>query len=239
MNFEDFKKELVEKLLKINIQVQNEQIEQLYNYMNLLIEWNEKINLTAITEPSEIILKHFVDSLTISKYINKNEKIADIGTGAGFPGIPLKILNPDNDIVLIDSLNKRINFLNEVIKELGLEKIETIHGRAEELGQNIKYREKYDIAASRAVANLSTLSEYLLPFIKKSGYCICMKSANIEEEINNAKSAINILGGSIEKVEKFNLPGSEIGRSIIKINKDKNTPKKYPRKAGMPSKNPL
>ena len=134
MNFEDFKKELVEKLLKINIQIQNEQIEQLYNYMNLLIEWNEKINLTAITEPNEIILKHFVDSLTISKYINKNEKIADIGTGAGFPGIPLKILNPDNEIILIDSLNKRINFLNEVIKSNNLNKIQAIHARAEEIG---------------------------------------------------------------------------------------------------------
>ena len=145
MNFEDFKKELVEKLLKINIQIQNEQIEQLYNYMNLLIEWNEKINLTAITEPNEIILKHFVDSLTISKYINKNEKIADIGTGAGFPGIPLKILNPDNEIVLIDSLNKRINFLNEVIKSNNLNKIQAIHARAEEIGHNNNYRGQFDV----------------------------------------------------------------------------------------------
>lgn len=239
MEEKEFKEEFEKYLSKIEVMLNEKQYNQFYKYMNLLIEWNEKINLTAIIEPKEIILKHFVDSLTIAKYIKQNQKMIDVGTGAGFPGIPLKIYCEELNVTLADSLNKRIVFLNEVIKELGLEKIETIHGRAEELGQNIKYREKYDIAASRAVANLSTLSEYLLPFIKKSGYCICMKSANIEEEINNAKSAINILGGSIEKVEKFNLPESEIGRSIIKINKDKNTPKKYPRKAGTPAKEPL
>ena len=217
MNFEDFKKELVEKLLKINIQIQNEQIEQLYNYMNLLIEWNEKINLTAITEPNEIILKHFVDSLTISKYINKNEKIADIGTGAGFPGIPLKILNPDNEIILIDSLNKRINFLNEVIKSNNLNKIQAIHARAEEIGHNNNYRGQFDVVTSRAVAKLNVLLEYMLPLVKAGGKCICLKGPNTEQEIDEAKNALNILGGKIIRIEEITLPDSDNKRTIIEI----------------------
>ena len=225
MNFEDFKKELVEKLLKINIQVQNEQIEQLYNYMNLLIEWNEKINLTAITEPSEIILKHFVDSLTISKYINKNEKIADIGTGAGFPGIPLKILNPDNDIVLIDSLNKRINFLNEVIKSNNLNRIQAIHARAEEIGHNNNYRGQFDVVTSRAVAKLNVLLEYMLPLVKAGGKCICLKGPNTEQEIDEAKNALDILGGKIIKIEEITLPDSDNKRTIIEILSVKHSPK--------------
>ena len=239
MNFEDFKKELVEKLLKINIQIQNEQIEQLYNYMNLLIEWNEKINLTAITEPNEIILKHFVDSLTISKYINKNEKIADIGTGAGFPGIPLKILNPDNDIVLIDSLNKRINFLNEVIKSNNLNKIQAIHARAEEIGHNNNYRGQFDVVTSRAVAKLNVLLEYMLPLVKIGGKCICLKGPNIEQEIDEAKNALDILGGKITKIEEITLPDSDNKRTIIEILSVKHSPNKYPRKAGTPTNSPL
>ena len=239
MKEKEFREEFEKYLSKIGVMLTEKQYDQFYKYMNLLIEWNKKINLTAIIEPREIILKHFVDSLTIAKYVKESQKIIDVGTGAGFPGIPLKIYSEELNVTLADSLNKRIVFLNEIIKELGLKKIETIHGRAEELGQNIKYREKYDIATSRAVANLSTLSEYLIPLIKKSGYCICMKSANIEDEIKDAKSAINILGGRIEKVEKFNLPGSEMGRSIIKIKKEKATLKKYPRKAGTPAKEPL
>lgn len=239
MNFEDFKKELVEKLLKINIQIQNEQIEQLYNYMNLLIEWNEKINLTAITEPNEIILKHFVDSLTISKYINKNEKIADIGTGAGFPGIPLKILNPDNEIILIDSLNKRINFLNEVIKSNNLNKIQAIHARAEEIGHNNNYRGQFDVVTSRAVAKLNVLLEYMLPLVKAGGKCICLKGPNTEQEIDEAKNALDILGGKIIKIEEITLPDSDNKRTIIEILSVKHSPNKYPRNAGTPTNSPL
>ena len=207
--------------------------------MVLLIEWNEKINLTAITEPQEIILKHFVDSLTIAKYIEEGNTIIDMGTGAGFPGIPLKIYRNDVKVVLADSLNKRIKFLNEVIEKLQLKNIETIHCRAEELGKNKEYREKFDYATSRAVANLSTLSEYLLPFVKLNGSGIFMKTMEIDEELENAKKAIKILGGRIEKVDKFEIPESDLGRSIIIVKKEKQTPSKYPRKPGTPAKEPL
>ena len=207
--------------------------------MNLLIEWNKKINLTAITEPNEIILKHFVDSLTISKYISDGTRVVDVGTGAGFPGIPLKIYRQDIEITLLDSLQKRINFLDEVIKELNLEKIEIIHSRVEDFGKDKRYREKFDIATSRAVANLATLSEYLLPLVKVGGKVISMKGSLIEEELENSKNAIKILGGKIEKVDEFNLPNSDISRNIVLIDKIKETPNKYPRKAGEPSKKPL
>ena len=205
----------------------------------ILIEWNEKINLTAITEPNEIIKKHFIDSLTILPYINENNKVIDIGTGAGFPGIPIKIANSNSEITLLDSLNKRLIFIEEVIKVLELKNIGTIHGRAEDFGKDKKYREQYDIATSRAVAPLNVLSEYLLPFVKVGGCCLCMKGSNIEEEISQSKKSIEILGGKIEKVDKFYLPESDIIRNIIIIKKLKNTPNQYPRKAGVPSKNPI
>lgn len=224
---------------KIGIILNKEQKENFFQYMNLLIKWNEKINLTAITNPEEIILKHFIDSITISKYINSNSYIADIGTGAGFPGIPLKIIRDDINIVLVDSLNKRINFLNEVINNLNLKNIITVHSRAEDLGQNKIYREKFDIVTSRAVANLATLSEYLLPLVKIKGNCICMKGPSIKEEIKNSKNAINILGGTISDINEFKLPNSDIERTVIIINKTNNTSSKYPRKAGLPSKEPL
>ena len=206
--------------------------------MNLLLEWNEKINLTAIIDPKEIILKHFVDSLTIAKYIKDDEKMIDVGTGAGFPGIPLSIVKENIDIVLLDSLNKRINFLEEVKENLKLENITTIHGRAEEFGKNKKERETYDIATSRAVAPLNILLEYLLPLVKVGGKAICMKGSNIEE-IENAKNALEILGGQIEKIEEITLPNSDIKRNIIIVKKVKNTPSKYPRKPGTPSKEPI
>lgn len=239
MELEEFTKIFNNYLEKLNLTLTEEQIEKFYNYMNLLIEWNKKINLTAIIEPKDIILKHFIDSLTIEKYIKKGETIIDVGTGAGFPGIPLKIAREDLKITLADSLNKRINFLNEVINKIDLKNIETIHTRAEELGKNKKYREKFDIATSRAVANMSTLSEYLIPFVKVKGRCICMKSSDIDTELENAKKAINILGCKIESKDKFNLPNSDLGRSVIILRKVKNTPSKFPRKAGTPAKEPI
>lgn len=231
----DFK----QKLEEYNIEINDEQIEKFDLYMKLLLEWNEKINLTAITEKDDIILKHFVDSLTILKYVDKRDKIIDIGTGAGFPGIPIKIMNEKANITLLDSLNKRINFLNIVINELKLDNIVAIHGRAEELARNKAHREKYDVAVSRAVANLSTLTEYMLPFVKVGGKCICMKGANVKEEIDKAKNAIKKLGGQIEIVDNFYLSENDNERNIVIIKKIKETEHKYPRKAGIPSKEPL
>lgn len=239
MEKEEFYKKMREKAKEIHIDLSVEQMDKFNRYMDLLIEWNQKINLTAITEPEEIILKHFIDSLTILKYLKRNEKIVDMGTGAGFPGIPLSIVCNENKITLVDSLNKRLVFLQEVIKQLDLKNVETIHARAEDFGQNKTYREQFDIATSRAVANLATLSEYLLPLVKIGGKCICMKASDIEQEVQDAKKAIDVLGGTIHQIEKFTLPQSDIGRAIIMINKTKITPGKYPRKAGMPSKEPI
>ena len=239
MELEKFSGIFADYLKEINIVLNEEQVEQFYKYMNLLIEWNEKINLTAITKPEEIILKHFVDSLTIAKCIKKEETLVDMGTGAGFPGIPLKIYKKDLKVTLVDSLNKRLIFLQEVVKELNLKNIEIVHARAEEFGQNKNCREKFDIATSRAVANLATLSEYLVPLVKIDGKIISMKASNAKEEINDAKKAIEVLGGKIEKIEEFDLPESDIGRTIIIIDKNKCTPAKYPRKAGTPAKEPI
>ena len=234
-----FLEDLINKAQKIGIEISEEEANKFYNYMNILIQWNEKINLTAITAPDEVSLKHFIDSITINKYIENGNSIMDIGTGAGFPGIPLKIINKDKKFTLADSLNKRINFLNEVSKELCLENLECIHSRAEELATNLDYREKYDIVTSRAVARLATLLEYMLPFVKIGGKCICMKGANIEEELEEAKKAIDVLGGKVEIVDKMCLPESNMERNIIVINKVRTTPSKYPRKAGIPSKQPI
>ena len=234
-----FEEEISKKSKILGVRFSVEQIEQFYKYMNLLIEWNEKMNLTAITEPKEIILKHFIDSITILKYIDDNSKLVDVGTGAGFPGVPLSIMNPTLKITLVDSLNKRLIFLQEVVKELNLKNIEIVHARAEEFGQNKNYREKFDIATSRAVANLATLSEYLVPLVKIGGKIISMKASNAKEEINDAQKAIEVLGGKIEKIEEFDLPESDIGRTIIIIDKNKCTPAIYPRKAGTPAKEPI
>ena len=237
MEFEVFSKELKDKANQIDIILEEKQIENFYKYMNLLLEWNEKMNLTAITEPNEVILKHFIDSLTISNLIEKEQKVIDIGTGAGFPGIPLSIVNNEN-ITLLDSLNKRIIFLEEVINKLELKNIKAVHSRVEEFAKNKKEREMYDIATSRAVAPLNVLLEYLLPLVKVGGRCICMKGSNIEE-IDEAKNALKVLGGEIEKIEKITLPESDIIRNIIIVKKVKETPLKYPRKPGTPSKEPI
>ena len=234
-----FNEELLEKASVLGVRFSVEQMEQFYKYMNLLIEWNEKMNLTAIIEPSEIILKHFIDSITILKDIKDGSTVVDVGTGAGFPGIPLSIMNPTLKITLVDSLNKRLIFLQEVIKELNLKNVELIHARAEEFGRNKKYREKFDIATSRAVANLATLSEYLLPLVKINGQAISMKAGNASQEIEEAQKAIKTLGGHINRIDEFYLPQTDIARTIIIIDKIKETPNQYPRKAGTPSKEPI
>lgn len=238
MEINTFERLLTEYSNKIDIEISKKEIDLLYKYMNLLLDWNNKINLTAITKEEDIILKHFIDSISINEYLKEKNKIMDIGTGAGFPGIPLKIINPNMEFILVDSLNKRINFLEEVAKELCLEKIQLIHSRVEDLAKNMNYREKADVVVSRAVANLRVLVEYMLPFVKKEGICICMKGPNIEEEIEEGKKAIEILGGKIEKIENLLLPGN-LERNLIIIKKIKNTPEKYPRKAGIPAKQPL
>ncbi|MDR0925804.1 MAG: 16S rRNA (guanine(527)-N(7))-methyltransferase RsmG [Hungatella sp.] len=238
-----FEENLRKELNLLSIELEENQINQFYNYFELLVEWNKFMNLTAITEMDEVITKHFVDSLSLIKAVEeigtKDYRIIDVGTGAGFPGIPLKIAFPDLRITLMDSLNKRVNFLNEVINGLGLEKIEAIHGRAEDLGRDALHREQYDFCVSRAVANLSTLSEYCMPFVKMGGHFIPYKSGKIEEELAAAKHAIFLLGGSVEEVKTFLLPGTDAERSLVKIIKNNGISKKYPRKAGLPSKDPL
>lgn len=237
MEILEFNNSLIEKANCIGIEISQENAKQFYKYMKLLLEWNEKMNLTAITDPEEIILKHFVDSLTIMPYLSNANTILDVGTGAGFPGLPLKILEDNKEFTLLDSLNKRITFLKNVISELELKNVQAIHGRAEEyISQK---RESYDIVTSRAVAKLNVLIEYMLPFVKVGGRCICMKSFEIEGELKEAKKAIEILGGKIEKVDEITLPTTDIKRKIVIIKKIKNTPNKYPRKAGTPAKEPI
>lgn len=239
MDFNSFKEEMKINLKDLGLDLNDEQIKNFYDFMNLLIEKNKVMNLTGITEPKEVILKHFIDSLTILKYIDRNSCVIDVGTGAGFPGLPLKFAENTLKMTLLDSLNKRINFLNEVIDCTSLEDIITIHGRAEDFGKNTKYREKYDIATSRAVAPTNILLEYMMPFVKVGGKCICMKGSNCDEEIENAKNAIKILGGEIEKIEEFKLPNSDNNRTILIIKKVKKTQGQFPRNAGIPTKKPL
>lgn len=230
-------------MIKFGIELNKRQICQFLNYFELLIHWNSFMNLTAITEFDEVITKHFLDSVSLIKAVPdlslRSEKIIDVGTGAGFPGIPLKITFPDLKITLLDSLNKRVQFLNEVIKVLELSDITAIHGRAEDYAKPEKLRESFDICVSRAVANLSTLSEYCLPFVKNGGYFISYKSEKITEEFNNAKEAIRVLGGKYENQIEFILPDSDIYRNLFIIRKINNTPVKFPRKAGIPSKEPI
>ncbi len=228
-------------LEKLNIRLSEGQIQQFIKYYNILIETNKVMNLTAITAPKEVIEKHFIDSLSIVKAvdINKNINVIDIGTGAGFPGIPLKISYPQLRITLLDSLNKRIGFLNDVIKLLKLENIETIHGRSEEYGKNKKYREQYDLCVSRAVANLSILSEYCIPFVKIGGKFVAYKSGRCREEVNQAENAVDKLGGKVGKIVDFCIDNTDISRSLVVIDKVMATKTAYPRKAGIPSKEPL
>ena len=228
-------------LESLGIHLTDKQLNQFLIFYEKLIEKNKVVNLTAITEFSEVVEKHFLDSLSLIKVVNLQNplKILDLGTGAGFPGIPLKIAFPELEIVLMDSLNKRVLFLQEVISDLNLHKISALHGRAEEIARKIEYREQFDICVSRAVANLSSLSEYCIPFVRQGGRFISYKSGEIEEEVLQAKKAVHLLGGKILEVEKFQLPGTDIWRSFVCVEKLRKTPKTYPRKAGTPTKDPL
>lgn len=234
-NFDKF----IEEVNEISIDLTEKQLEQFRIYYDMLVEKNKVMNLTGITEWEEVLEKHFLDSISLIRAVDLKQTLTvmDMGTGAGFPGIPLKIAFPNLKVTLADSLNKRVLFLQEVIDALKLEDIEAIHGRAEDLARDIKYREKYDLSVSRAVANLSTLSEYCLPFVKIGGQFISYKSGEIEEEVSTSKSAVFLLGGKIKDIVKFEL--GESGRSFIIIDKVNGTPKTYPRKAGTPSKKPL
>ena len=228
-------------LKELGVTLSEKQIEQFLTYYEMLVEWNEMMNLTAITEYEEVMKKHFVDSLSLIKAfdVSQNKTVIDVGTGAGFPGLALKIAYPNLKVTLLDSLNKRIQFLDAVISKLGLTDVETIHGRAEDFAKPDKLREKFDLCVSRAVANLSTLSEYCLPFVKVGGQFISYKSEKITEEMEAAGKAISILGGKISGQVEFQLPDSDIYRNLFMINKVKETPKKFPRKAGLPSKEPI
>ncbi len=228
-------------LEKLNIHLNEKQMFQFMKYYEMLIETNKVMNLTAITEYDEVVDKHFIDSLSLIQAIDLNQplKVIDVGTGAGFPGIPLKIAFPQLKIVLLDSLNKRINFLNRVIETLELTDVETIHGRAEDFGRNPQYREQFDLCVSRAVANLSTLSEYCVPFIQVGGHFIPYKSGKVQEELETSRRAVTLLGGHIADCLSYSLADTDMERTLVIIEKINPTKKAYPRKAGKPSKEPL
>lgn len=238
-DFTSFRNDLKEFQIEIN----DGKLDQFSTYYELLTEWNSFMNLTAITKFDEVLKKHFVDSISLAKAFpdikDKEYTLIDVGTGAGFPGIPLKIVFPKMKVVLLDSLNKRVSFLNEVIDQLQLSDTEALHGRAEDYAKKKEYRESFDICVSRAVANLSILSEYCIPFVKPGGFFVSYKSEKITEEFENAVNAIKILGGQYDRQVEFNLPGSDIYRNLFMIKKTGITPNRYPRKAGLPSKEPL
>lgn len=232
---------LVDGARELGITLSEGQVEQLMLYKSLLQEWNEKMNLTAITDDIEVITKHFLDCMTINNAIDMSDEknVIDIGTGAGFPGLVVKIVFPQTKVTLVDALKKRLTFLEEVISQLGLVGIECVHSRAEDLGKKKEYREAFDICASRAVANLAVLSEYTLPFVKVGGYLIALKGQKLDEELEQGRKAITILGGELEAVVDASVPFTDLNHKIAKIKKVKQTATKYPRKAGEPTKSPL
>ncbi len=241
----DIEKSALDKLpdlaVQAGVELSKDQLELFGRFYVSLIETNKVMNLTSITEPDEVVLKHFADSLALARVhrLVPGEKVLDLGTGGGFPGIPLKIAYPETQFVLADSLNKRIRFLNQFIEQNGLKYIKGIHGRAEELARQADYREQFDVVVSRAVANLSTLCEYCLPFVKKGGLFISYKSGDVDKELHDSEYAVRILGGEGIEMDTFALPGSDIDRSLLVIHKTASTPKRYPRKAGTPSREPL
>ena len=237
MNIEQFQSALAER----GIVLSEEQLAQFNRYYELLVEWNEKMNLTAITEREDVYMKHFFDSITAGFYIDltKPLRLLDVGAGAGFPSIPLKIVFPDLNVTISDSLNQRITFLNHLASELGLENVQFVHGRAEEMGQKPEHREQYDLVTARAVARMSVLSELCLPFARTGGSFVAMKAASASDEMDTAKKAIQTLGGKTDDVFSFKLPIENSERTIIVVRKEKQTPKKYPRKAGTPNKTPI
>lgn len=236
--FKDF---LLDGARKMGIDITPKQIENFTIYYEELIKWNEKINLTAITEPKEVAIKHILDSLTAydEKYFKENTRLIDVGTGAGFPSVVLKIFREDINLTLLDALNKRIVFLKELLEKLGLQNVNFLHARSEEAGKNKEHREQYDLATARAVANLPVLNEYCLPFVKKGGYFVALKGRKYKEELDNSANSLKLLGGNIKEIKEITLPYEEDLRGILYIEKIKNTPKTYPRKAGMIKKNPL
>lgn len=239
--YEEITDGFIEKCRQLGIKLNDRQVQDFLTFYECLIEQNKVMNLTAITEFEEVLEKHFVDSLSIVEGVDMQavESTIDVGTGAGFPGLPLKIAFPHLKVVLLDSLNKRVNFLNQLISRLQYTGITAVHGRAEDLARNKEHREAYDLCVSRAVANLSSLSEYCLPFVRTGGRFVSYKSVEIEEELDNARSAVHILGGKLIEKKDFLLPGSDLPRSLVIIQKVRNTPSKYPRKAGLPTKEPL
>lgn len=244
---DNFKKLLLNECDKLGIILDEEKMKRLFLYYEMVTEKNKVMNLTAVTDESDFVIKHIVDSLAIVKagdkvlsFMNKpGVRVIDVGTGAGIPGIILKIAYPEINIVLFDSLKKRLKFLDEVIERLGLENAATLHGRAEDIGKSKEYRESFDIVLSRAVANMSTLSEYCLPLTRQGGFFIPYKSGEIEEELNKSTNAIKKLGGKVTSLEKYLLPDTDISRSLVIVEKTGRTPAFYPRRAGIPSKEPL
>lgn len=233
---------LREYVKEYGVELSDEQLNQFSTYYEMLIEKNKVMNLTAITEKEDVMVKHFADSIAVAScydFVTKEASLIDVGTGAGFPGIPLKIAFPNLKVTLLDSLNKRVSFLQEVIEALKLEEIQAVHFRAEDGAKKVEFREQFDICVSRAVANLASLSEYCLPFVKVGGYFISYKSGEIEEELQSAKKAISVLGGNVEKMDYLNLCQMDYMRSFVGIKKENKTPKKYPRKAGLPTKEPI
>ena len=241
---DSIKQDFLKNAEELGISIDERILSSLDFYYKNLIEWNSVMNLTAITEEKDVYEKHFLDSLTITKIVSRETldqgcTLLDMGTGAGFPGLPIAIVFPNVKVILMDSLNKRIKFLEDTVQKLGLTNVTCIHARAEELAKNKNYREKQDICCSRAVANLATLSEYCLPFVKKGGYFVSYKTEQVQSEIDQGKNAIKVLGGGNVQVEFFTLPGTDYQRSLVKIEKVAATPPKYPRKAGTPAKEPI